>query len=266
MFHLTKAALRHLKARADVVCPDDILWKHRRDDDRDIYFVSNQKYEERTESISFRVGDRTPALWRPDSGTIEAVPFEVQDGRTVISMHFDPAGSVFVVFDKTARKLDAPQGALEKVADVTGPWQVTFPSQQLTFDTLTSWTDHADPAIKYYSGTATYRTEFTLAEVRETTILDLGTLHEMAKVRVNGNEVATLWKPPYRVDISNAVKAGENTLEVDVVNTWLNRVIGDAQPGVTTPETFTTTKNWKADTPLQPAGLLGPVTLQGVDR
>jgi hypothetical protein len=181
-------------------------------------------------------------------------------------MHFDPAGSVFVVFDKDAPKLDTPQEALEKVADVTGPWQVTFPSQQLAFDTLASWSDHADPAIKYYSGTATYRTDFMLAEVGETTVLDLGTLHEMAKVRVNGNEVATLWKPPYRVDISNAVKAGENTLEVDVVNTWLNRLVGDAQPGVTAPETFTTTTNWKADTPLQPAGLLGPVTLHGGNR
>jgi hypothetical protein len=257
------AALESLQTPADVVCPEGFLWKHRRDGDTstDIYFVSNQKAEERIETISFRVGDRKPALWWPDSGKIEAVPFKVKKGRTVMSLHFDPAGSVFVVFRKNAKKPEKQQGKLQEVAELKGPWKVEFPGSSATFDTLSSWSEQADPAIKYYSGTASYRTTFTLPKLGASSVLDLGMLHEMAKVRVNGQEVGTLWKQPYRVDISAAVKAGENTLQVDVVNTWLNRLIGDAQPGVTTPETFATTKNWKVETPLQPAGLLGPVKI-----
>ncbi len=83
----------------------------------------------------------------------------------------------------------------------------------------------------------------------------------MARVRVNGQEVATLWKPAYTVAMGHLLQAGENTLEVDVVNTWLNRLAGDAQPGVETHETFTTTVQWNAETPLHSAGLLGPVVL-----
>ena len=257
---LTEAFAR-LQVPADVVCPEDILWKHRQDGDTDIYFVSNQTAQERDETISFRVTDRRPELWWPDSGTTEAAPFTENDGRTTLSLHFDPSGSVFVVFGKAASEGARQKAELKQVAEVNGPWQVEFPSQRVTFDKLISWTEHPDPAIKYYAGTAVYRTEFSISDVQATTVLDLGTVDAIAKVRVNGQEVGTLWKPPYRADISAAVKPGANALEVEVVNTWLNRLIGDAQPNATTPVTFTTTKSWNAETPLQPAGLLGPVVI-----
>lgn len=256
-------ALDRLHVPPDVVCPKDILWKHRRDGDTDIYFVSNQRYLACTKEISFRITGRTPELWRPDSGKVESVPFDVADGRTTLSLHFEPAGSVFVVFGKNTPGLEQPRPEPPVLAEVRGPWQVAFPGQTVTFDTLRSWTEHSDPAIKYHSGTATYRTKFMLADAYAITLLDLGAVDEMARVRVNGQEVGTLWKPPYVVDISAAVEAGENTLEVDVVNTWLNRLVGDAQPGVQDVVTFTTTKSWKATTPLESAGLLGPVVLRG---
>ncbi|MCC6143248.1 MAG: glycoside hydrolase family 2, partial [Candidatus Hydrogenedentes bacterium] len=91
-------ALKQLDTPPDVQCPADILWKHRKHGDVDIYFVSNQQYAERTETISFRVDGPAPELWRPDSGRIETVPCELADGRTTINLHFAPAGSVFVVF------------------------------------------------------------------------------------------------------------------------------------------------------------------------
>ncbi|MBN2295928.1 MAG: glycoside hydrolase, partial [Pirellulales bacterium] len=116
--------------------------------------------------------------------------------------------------------------------------------------------------IKYYSGPATYRTEFQVSNPQSTVVLDLGEVHEIAEVRVNGKTVGTVWKRPYTLDISGAVKRGTNTLEVTVVNTWLNRLVGDEQPGVKNRVTSTTVKTWKAKTPLQPAGLLGPVRLQ----
>lgn len=256
-------ALERVHVSPDVVCPEDVLWKHRRDGDTDIYFVSNQKYEERTERISFRVVDRTPELWRPDSGSVEAASFDVAGGRTTVTLRFEPAGSVFVVFGRNTPDVEQPMPGLQSILEVSGPWQAAFPGQSVTFNALSSWTEHPDPAIKYYSGTATYRTTFTLAEVCATTLLDLGAVDEMARVRVNGQEVGTLWKPPYVVDIGKAVRTGDNALEVDVVNTWLNRLVGDAQAGVQDPETFTSTKSWNSRTRLESAGLLGPVVLRG---
>lgn len=258
------SVLTGLDVTPDVVCPEDVLWKHRRDGDSDIYFVSNQRYEARTVDVSFRAMG-TPELWRADSGQIELIPYKVRDGRTSLTLDFEPAGSVFLVFGRNTQGIQEPQPELPVVATVEGPWQVEFPSQTVTFDALKSWTESADPEIKFYSGTATYRTTFTLSEDPSSATLDLGVVDEMARVRVNEQEVGTLWKPPYTVDISEAIKPGENTLEVDVVNVWLNRLIGDAQPGVENPQTFTTTKSWKADTPLQSSGLLGPVVVRGVD-
>ncbi len=255
-------ALQQLQTPPDVTCPRGFLWKHRRDEDADIYFISNQKYRARTAALSFRVSGPAPELWWPDSGRIETVPFEVIDGRTTLSLRFAPAGSVFIVFGKNTPDVQKPEPELQQVAELNGPWQVEFPSQTVRFETLTSWTEHPDPAVKYFSGTATYRTAFTIGQTNPTTVLDLGKVDEMARVRVNGQEVATLWKPPYTAVIGHVVQPGANTLEIDVVNTWLNRLVGDAQSGVENPETFTTKKSWNAETRLQSAGLLGPVVLR----
>ena len=255
-------ALQELQAPPDVICSRSILWKHRKEGETDIYFVSNQRDRKRTATLSFRVSGRTPELWWPDTGRIETVPFEIADGRTTLSVRLEPAGSVFVVFGMNTPNAKAPKPELHQVAEISGPWQVAFPSGQVTFNKLASWTAHPNPAIKYYSGTATYRTTFTVAEPDPTTVLDLGKVDEMARVHVNGHEVATLWKPAYTAAIGPMLQAGENTLEVDVVNTWLNRLVGDAQPEVEAPETFTTSKLWNAETPLQSAGLLGPVVLR----
>ncbi len=254
-------AFKRLQTPPDVVCPGDVFWKHRQDGDTDIYFLSNQAARDRTETISFRAAGRAPQLWQPDSGRIEAAPFTVENGRTTMPLHFDPAGSVFVVFRKTDSPLPIRKLELAKAADLAGPWQVEFAGKSVTFDKLISWTEHADAAIKYFSGTAAYRTDFTVTGLKACTVLDLGTVDAIAKVRVNGQDVGTVWKQPYKVDISAAVKPGVNKLEVEVVNTWLNRLVGDKQPGVKDPVTFTTHRPWNARTRLQPSGLLGPVSI-----
>jgi hypothetical protein len=87
-----------------------------------------------------------------------------------------------------------------------------------------------------------------------------GATRVIAKVRVNGREIATLWKEPYTTDITAALRQGSNTLDVEVINSWHNRLVGDQQPGAT-PAAFTTTTKSNAGTPLQPSGLLGPVRL-----
>ncbi|MEI8373412.1 MAG: glycosyl hydrolase [Planctomycetota bacterium] len=256
-----REAFRRLQVPVDVVGPVDILWKHRQDGETDIYFLSNQRAQQRDEAISFRVTGREPELWWPDTGKIEAAPYTVKDGRTIVPLHFDPAGSVFVVFRKSKSDLASRKLELGEAIEMTGPWQITFPGKTVTFGKLTSWSEHPDPAIKYFSGAATYRAEFQVSDLKAATVLDLGTVHAIAKVRVNGHEVATVWKQPYTVDISAVVKSGGNTLEVEVVNAWLNRLIGDEQRGANR-TTYTTLKNWNGRTRLQPAGLLGPVTVR----
>jgi hypothetical protein len=120
----------------------------------------------------------------------------------------------------------------------------------------------ADPGIRYFSGIATYRSGFDLpqASAAKSVVLDLGSVGDVAEVRINGLSVGTLWHPPYRVDIGSAVRAGRNTIEVRVANLWVNRLIGDAQPNAEK-VTFTTLPTYRADAPLRTSGLIGPVVL-----
>ena len=172
-----------------------------------------------------------------------------------------------------------------------GPWTLTLPQdsgvpEPLRLDALDSWSRHPDKNVKHFSGTAVYRTQFTLPEIQSRVVLDLGRVEVMARVLVNGRELGTLWKAPYHIDITEAARAGENTLEVAVVNLWVNRLIGDAAlpedaerdqsgrltswpdwmlAGESSPtgrRSFVTVPLWKKDEPLKDSGLLGPVSLR----
>ena len=156
--------------------------------------------------------------------------------------------------------------------EITGPWEVSFaPGRgapaKITFDQLTDWTKRSEDGIKYFSGQATYRRTFDFSDSalrapHSALILDLGKVNDIAVVRVNGQELGTLWQPRYRVDITAAVKPGANTLEVDIINTWNNRLAGDAALPVEQRHTSITAPTVTKDSPLRPAGLIGPVTLQ----
>lgn len=148
--------------------------------------------------------------------------------------------------------------------ELPGPWNVTFLGRSLSFEKLISWTEHPDADIKYFSGSANYSKRFQISNLESPIHLDLGTVHAIAKVRVNGKEVATLWKEPYTTDITPALRQGANTLEIDIINSWHNRLVGDLQPGAT-PASFSTHNKYDANTPLQPSGLLGPVLLIRLD-
>ncbi|NUM53809.1 MAG: glycoside hydrolase family 2 [Candidatus Hydrogenedentes bacterium] len=254
-------ALRQLRVEPDVLCPDGILWKHRRDGDTDIYFLSNQTGTQRLEAISFRVSDHSSELWWPDTGRIESVRADVREGRSEVEIPFDPFGSVFVVFRRHKALAETPDLTSESTLEIPGPWSITFPSGETTFESLVSWTERPEPEIKFFSGTATYRTTFTLPGPVSRARLDLGAVEAIAQVRVNGKTAGILWKYPYAADIGDAIVSGVNTLEVDVVNSWLNRLVGDERANAGTHQTFVTTKTWKSDTALRPSGLLGPVTV-----
>ncbi|QOY90156.1 glycosylhydrolase-like jelly roll fold domain-containing protein [Paludibaculum fermentans] len=134
-----------------------------------------------------------------------------------------------------------------------------------TLDHLASWSDNADPGVKYFSGTAAYQKSFeapagSLTKGRQLT-LDLGDVRELAETSVNGHPLGIVWRPPYRVDITGAVKPGPNTFEIKVTNLWVNHLIGDQQPGAAR-ISFTVPPTYKPDAPLPPSGLLGPVVIQ----
>ena len=158
------------------------------------------------------------------------------------------------------------------VAEVAGPWKVAFeegrggPEGVVTFDSLQDWTTSSDPKVKYFSGTAVYTSTFKLKKLpSEPVYIDLGKVMVMARVKVNGENVGGVWTAPYRLNISDFLKKGENTLEVEVVNCWRNRLIGEKE---VIPEserfTFQTSTYLSKDDELQSSGLLGPVRLLSI--
>jgi hypothetical protein len=195
---------------------------------------------------------------------------------------------------------------VEQSTILTGPWTIRFPANQgaptaVTLPKLISWPEHANSGIRYFSGTATYVKDFDLpaplfsgmnalrGEDR-VVILDLGHVKNFARVRVNGKELAVLWKEPFQVDISNAVRRGTNHLEVAITNLWPNRLIGDEQlpsdvewngqklkgwpgwmmSGLPRPDngrlTFTTWRFYRRSSTLLESGLLGPVSIRTAKR
>ena len=162
--------------------------------------------------------------------------------------------------------------SVNRPLEMTGAWQVSFAQDwgapdHATFEKLISWTDSKDDGIKYFSGRVVYRKEFNMpqSDLNENAYveLDLGVVHKVARVHLNGREVAVLWKPPFCVDITDAVKPGQNELTVEVANTWTNRLIGDATlpPEKQYCQTNLHGRLSRKDRRLQPSGLLGPVTI-----
>ena len=236
-----------------------------------------------------------------DPEVIDLNPLSVERTELVVEARSNPSGKLQVQAFKPgryelqfangrSRKLDVRE--VPEAVGITGPWEVRFTPgwgapAQATFDKLASWTSNTDPGIKYYSGAATYRTSFKLPRALlkgdRLLYLDLGDVRVMAEVKLNGKDLGLLWKPPYRVELTGAAKAGENQLEVKVVNLWPNRQIGDEQlpedsernpegtlkrwpqwlldgkPSPTGRYTFTSWRLWKKGDALLESGLLGPV-------
>jgi hypothetical protein len=252
-----------------------------------------------TEGV-FRVSGLRPELWDPLNGRIRQLPrFTIERDVTRVPLTFAPAQSFFVVFPRSnipgATKSPGPNFAtLEPVQTLVGSWQVAFDPrwggpERGEFAELQDWTKHASSGIRYYSGAAIYRKTFDLTQPQSDAsarvYLDLGRVHDLCRVRLNGRDLGVVWTAPWRVDISASVKSAGNELEIEVVNGWVNRLIGDQQPADKDVRTLTfaagmlgdkpvkagrytysTYKYYGADSPLMPAGLLGPVTIQTAGR
>ena len=163
--------------------------------------------------------------------------------------------------DTQTARLRAETGRYVDFAD-----KVRGPQEPVVFESLTDWSTNADDKIKYYSGTATYKTNFKLdkAPTDENILINLNDFVAMARVKVNGQDAGGVWTAPYELDITDFVKEGDNELEIEVVNTWVNRLIGDQKLPEAQRTTWTPCSPWTADSPLQKAGLMGPVVIESV--
>jgi hypothetical protein len=248
----------------------NLLFVHRALDDGDLYFVDNRRDREEDLDATFRVTGRQAELWHADTGKREAASYRSDGQRTVVPLHLAPWETVFVVF---RRPSSAPSAALPKSAQtqlgtIDGPWTVGFQQGRgapasAAFSTLSSWSDNSDSGIKYFSGTATYTATLDAPpawfKAGTSQWIDLGDVKNLAEVTVNGKALGIVWKRPFSVDATGALKPGANQIEVKVTNLWVNRMIGDRQPDATTKYTFTSPTFYKADSPLLPSGLIGPV-------
>lgn len=266
-----ESAMQQLAVAPDCLTNSNIRCVHRHIEPGDIYFVENSAAEEQTLEASFRTSGKAAEIWRADTGQIAPASYRIDGAHTTVPLKLQPYEAVFVVFRQPTSQASRliPEPVSEVVNRVPGPWTVSFPPDhgapaQAQFPQLTSWTVNADPGVKYFSGTATYSTAFTAprnglrkdARLR----LDLGDVKDLAEVTLNGKQLGVLWKHPFVVDITDAVKVGKNQLEVKVTNVWPNRLIGDKQPGARQ-IAYATFDPYKADSPLLPSGLLGPVTI-----
>lgn len=273
---------------------------HRRGDVADVWFVANPERAGGEAQCSFEVTGKQPELWDPVTGTRRELPDFEDDGReTTLTLEFAPAQSWFVVFRKPGKPSRGPNfPALETVAEIAGPWDVGFDPKwggpaAVKFAKLEDWTTRPEPGIRYYSGTATYRTTFDGATASR---LDLGTVNHIARVRLNGRDLGVVWTAPWSVSIPRGLLQPKgNQLEIEVTNVWRNRLIGDEQEppdcewlpghmghggflkqfpdwfvkGQPRPSQgrycFTTWNYFTKDSPLVASGLLGPVRLLAED-
>lgn len=276
------AALEKQGILPDFTGPFDYI--HRHSDGADIYFVTGSVAAECT----FRVSGKQPEFWDAVSGSVRDAGTwrPTPDGRTSVLVDLPENGSMFVVFRRPASKAGArpreDSVRWSAALDLQGPWQVTFPAglgapPSATFQDLTPWNDNPQEGIRHFSGTATYRKTFELdaAQAQQRLRLRLGEVKDIARVRLNGKRLGVVWTAPWTVELTGIAKAGPNELEIDITNTWVNRLIGDAA----LPEGQRITKTivrrppdykgryphlrgYLSTDPLMRSGLMGPVRLE----
>ena len=282
------------------------VWIHRHTADADIYFVANQADAPEHIAARFRVTGKDVQVWRPMSGAmtddkpgdtvgysavayvpnrtgnrqpgLQPAAYTSASGFTTVPLDLAERESVFVVFRHPAHgeSRTASVPTEHKLAAITGPWTLTFPPHwgappSIQLASLDSWTANANPGVKYFSGTATYtktvQAPAAWFRAGQHIWIDLGTVRDIAEVRVNGKSSGMVWAPPYRVDVTQALHPGTNKLEIAVTNEWTNRQIGDrllpADQRILTPPGGPAGRPGGAFRRLQPlpdSGLIGKVS------
>jgi hypothetical protein len=254
-------------------CAEDcgLMSLHRHTPDADIYFLSNRENAARTMRIVFRVKNLVPELWRAESGDTQPLRFQFTPQGVQVNLPFEANDAFFVVFRASAphvRETTAQPVPVE-LLKINGPWQVQFQSGRgapgrATFAQLQDFRSSEDAGIRFFSGTATYRTTLSLParplQRAHKLALNLGVVHELAVVFLDGRLLGTVWHAPFTIDLPVDLKAGAHALEIQVDNLWVNRLIGDKQPGAIA-VAFAPQSPYTANSPLMPSGLIGPVRI-----
>ena len=271
-YDLTADILSGMGVLPDFAEPtQNVRMTHRTKPEAEIYFLANRKEDTFTTQCTFRVTGMRPEIWNPLTGEMKAMKDFTDNGSTTsFELDFGRFETHIVVFTReTETVLPDYEGHpdLQECLALDQPWTLTFDpkwgtDKPVVMEQLTDWTQMEDPDIRYYSGTATYETTFTMPEVTDGRqyLLDLGGVNVMAHVWVNGTDKGVLWTDPWSVDVTDVLKAGENSLKIDVVNLWQNRLVGDEID----PEhkrTYTTFQHATKDDALLPSGLIGPVRI-----
>lgn len=253
-------------------------YNQRQDGDTEIYFVANWKEAWHRAECAFRVTDKQPELWNPVTGEMTACPeYQVGQDTVRVPLQLPPNGSTFVVFRKKAvghsaplaKKLVPAGGEGTVAATIAGPWRIQFnPARaglakfEINSPALLLWNEGADARLKAFAGSASYLTTFNSKSTGNSKwLLDLGVVHDLAEVLVNGKSAGVVWTPPFRVDVTPFLRPGANTLEIRVVNTWHNWRLANKF----LPVDHSWASRGFTEPPL-PAGLVGPVTLQEAGR
>jgi hypothetical protein len=259
-------ALQSIGLRPDVI--GDVRWFHRKSKNMDWYFVTPLKQSSFEGKVAF-AAEGAVEIWDAVTGETRPASAEYRDGYTYVDLKLLYAGSCFVVFNSKKGHVNCSEPEQRAETVIAGPWEVSFPEgwgapSDVTMTELMPWCEmpFSDEG-KAFSGKATYKTVFTLDKdaAGKPVTLDLGKVDMIAHVRLNGKSLRPLWCKPYSHEIGDYVKEGENTLEIDVISTWFNRLVYDASQ----PEEMR--KTWviagpSANKSLRPAGLMGPVTLR----
>jgi len=255
-----------------------VVYAHRTSPDAEIYFVANQGGSEISFLPEFRVKGMCPEWWEPTTGVIRKLPaYSHTLFGTVVPMRLAPYESVFIVFkgkntsnlDSLVAEKNCPQP--QTVLELAGPWKVSFDNDYIGFrkevemPKLENLAANSEPDLKYYSGTIRYSTTFELASKPQGSLfVNLNEVHVMAKVKVNGQYVGGVWTAPWRLEVTDWVLEGTNQIEVEVVNTWGNRIVGDLNLPEDQRKIWLLHNGWNAKSDLPASGLVGPVRIESM--
>ena len=254
-----------------------LSWIHRKTPTADIYFISNLRSQSEDVELHLRVDGKVPELWHSNTGKRQPVSYSIKNGITTVYVNLTSQESVLVVLQQEAKEksLQLPSPTFKQLTTLNGPWQITFPAgmgapDKITLDKLYSLSAHPEDGVKYFGGTATYTKEMVAPKAwfRPGTglVLDLGEVKDIAEVIVNGQSLGIVWKPPYRMDITESLKVGTNNITIQVTNQWTNRIAGDVLHPDQKVLSGTGLNFGPPDTTLIESGLIGPVVLLSVSR
>lgn len=236
------------------------MWIHYRFKDADAYFLSNQSGRNVIEDVQLRSRGKSVELWNPVTGEAESVEVTISGKKTCVKVALGPYESKVAVVSKKSGTAPRKQLGFSGPADTLCRWKVSFDSipEEVSFDTLSDWTLNKDPRIRYYSGSATYRTTVIGPGPA---LLSLGEIKDVgiAQVSLNGKDLGVVWTWPFEVALP--LEEGENKLEVTVINSWYNRLAFDQDtPG--RPYGTSTNIRLRNTSSLSSSGLMGPVVVR----